>query len=394
MKKHDFDKHIDRRGSGSVKWDGLEERYGSSDLSAMWVADMDFEVCPAIIDALRRRLDHPVLGYALTPESYWESIIDWLDRRHGFKVSREELTFTPGVVKGLALAVNFFSREGDKIVIQQPVYHPFRMVIEGNKRIVVNNPLIDRGDHYEMNLKGLRETVEREKPRMMVLCNPHNPIGIQWDKETLAEVGRIACEHGMVVVSDEIHGDLMLNGRRHLPMASVSDDTAAVTVTLGAPSKTFNIPGMVSSWIVVKNPALREPFYHWLETNEFNEAPLPAIIAAEAAYRNGEDWLGELLEYIEGNVEAVDSYCRERIPKVKAYRPQASFLVWLDCRQLGMSHEQLNDLFVNGAGLALNDGAMFGDEGKGFMRLNIASPRAEVIKAMERIEKAINNHGL
>mgnify|MGYP000842711015 CR=1 FL=1 len=155
MKKHDFDKHIDRRGSGSVKWDGLEERYGSSDLSAMWVADMDFEVCPAIIDALRRRLDHPVLGYALTPESYWESIIDWLDRRHGFKVSREELTFTPGVVKGLALAVNFFSREGDKIVIQQPVYHPFRMVIEGNKRIVVNNPLIDRGDHYEMNLKGL-----------------------------------------------------------------------------------------------------------------------------------------------------------------------------------------------------------------------------------------------
>lgn len=394
MKKHDFDKHIDRRGSGALKWDGLEERYGSPDLSAMWVADMDFEVCPAIIDALRRRLDHPVLGYALTPDSYWQSIIEWLDRRHGFKVSREELTFTPGVVKGLALAVNFFSREGDKIVIQQPVYHPFRMVIEGNNRVAVNNPLIDCGDHYEMDLAGLREIVEREKPRMMVLCNPHNPIGIQWDRETLAEVGRIARENGMVVVSDEIHGDLMLNGRRHLPMAAVNDDTAAVTVTLGAPSKTFNIPGMVSSWIVVKNPKLREPFFHWLECNEFNEAPMPATLAAEAAYRNGEEWLGQLLEYIEGNVDAVDSFCRERIPKLKVYRPQASFLVWLDCRALGMSHERLIDLFVREARLALNDGAMFGDEGAGFMRLNIASPRAEVIKAMERIEKAINNHGL
>lgn len=394
MKKHDFDKHIDRRGSGALKWDGLEERYGSPDLSAMWVADMDFEVCPAIIDALRRRLDHPVLGYALTPDSYWQSIIEWLDRRHGFKVSREELTFTPGVVKGLALAVNFFSREGDKIVIQQPVYHPFRMVIEGNNRVAVNNPLIDRGDHYEMDLAGLREIVDREKPRMMVLCNPHNPIGIQWDRETLAEVGRIARENGMVVVSDEIHGDLMLNGRRHLPMAAVNDDTAAVTVTLGAPSKTFNIPGMVSSWIVVKNPKLREPFFHWLECNEFNEAPMPATLAAEAAYRNGEEWLGQLLEYIEGNVDAVDSFCRERIPKLKVYRPQASFLVWLDCRALGMSHERLIDLFVREARLALNDGAMFGDEGAGFMRLNIASPRAEVIKAMERIEKAINNHGL
>ena len=377
-----------------MKWDGLEERYGSPDLSAMWVADMDFEVCPAIIDALRRRLDHPVLGYALTPDSYWQSIIEWLDRRHGFKVSREELTFTPGVVKGLALAVNFFSREGDKIVIQQPVYHPFRMVIEGNNRVAVNNPLIDRGDHYEMDIAGLREIVDREKPRMMVLCNPHNPIGIQWDRETLAEVGRIARENGMVVVSDEIHGDLMLNGRRHLPMAAVNDDTAAVTVTLGAPSKTFNIPGMVSSWIVVKNPKLREPFFHWLECNEFNEAPMPATLAAEAAYRNGEEWLGQLLEYIEGNVDAIDSFCRERIPKLKVYRPQASFLVWLDCRALGMSHERLIDLFVREARLALNDGAMFGDEGAGFMRLNIASPRAEVIKAMERIEKAINNHGL
>ncbi len=394
MKKHDFDKHIDRRGSGALKWDGLEERYGSPDLSAMWVADMDFEVCPAIIDALRRRLDHPVLGYALTPDSYWESIIEWLGHRHDFKVSREELTFTPGVVKGLALAINFFSREGDKIVIQQPVYHPFRMVIEGNRRIAVNNPLTDCGDHYEMNLAGLRETVEREKPRMMVICNPHNPIGIQWDRETLAEVGRIARENGMVVVSDEIHGDLMLNGLRHLPMAAVNADTAAVTVTLGAPSKTFNIPGMVSSWIAVKNPELREPFFHWLECNEFNEAPMPATLAAEAAYRNGEEWLDQLLEYIEGNVDAVDSFCRERIPKVKVYRPQASFLVWLDCRALGMSHERLIDFFINEARLALNDGAMFGDEGTGFMRLNIASPRAEVIKAMERIEKAINNHGL
>lgn len=394
MGKYNFDEHIERRGSGAIKWDGLVEHYGTADLSAFWIADMDFEVCPEIIDALKSRLEHRVLGYSVTPDSYWKSIIEWLDRRHGFKVGREELTFVPGVVKGLAYAVNYFSREGDKIVIQQPVYHPFRMVIEGNKRIVLNNPLKDCGDHYEMDIEGLRELVEREKPKMMVLCNPHNPIGIQWDEATLAAVGKIARDNGMVVVSDEIHGDLMLHGRRHLPMAGVNEDTAAVTVTLGAPSKTFNIPGMVSSWIAVKNRELREGFFQWMECNSFSEAPFTSTLAAETAYRHGEEWLDELLEYIEGNIEAVEQYCLERIPWLKIYRPEASFLVWLDCRELGLGQEELISLFVKEAHLALNDGTMFGKEGEGFMRLNVASPRAEVVKAMEEIEQAIKRNGL
>lgn len=389
MGKHDFDKHIDRRGSGALKWDSLGERFGSADLTALWVADMDFEVCPAIMDALRTRLSHPVLGYPATPDSYWDSIVSWLDRRHGFKVSRDELTFTPGVVKGLALAVNFFTRPGDKIVIQPPVYHPFKMVIEGNGRIVAPNPLIDRGDHYDMDIEGLAGLVATEHPRMMVLCNPHNPIGIQWDAETLCEVARIARDNDMIIVSDEIHGDLMLRGRRHLPMASVSDDAAAVTVTLGAPSKTFNIPGMVSSWIMVKNPLLRKPFYNWLAANEFNEAPMTATIAAEAAYTKGEEWLNELLEYIDGTIDAVEDFCARRLHGIKVYRPQASFLVWLDCRRLSLKQNDLVDLFISKAGLALNDGSMFGDEGLGFMRLNIAAPRAEIISAMEKLEKAL-----
>lgn len=389
MGKHNFDKHIDRRGSGALKWDTLGERFGSEDLAALWVADMDFEVCPEIMDALRTRLSHPVLGYPATPGSYWDSIISWLDRRHGFKVSRDELTFTPGVVKGLALAVNFFTRPGDKIVIQPPVYHPFKMVIEGNGRIVIPNPLIDRGDRYEMDLEGLALIAAKEHPRMMVLCNPHNPIGIQWDAETLKEVARIARENSMIVVSDEIHGDLMLRGRRHLPMASVSDDAAAVTITLGAPSKTFNIPGMVSSWIMVKNPAVREPFYKWLAANEFNEAPMTAAIAAEAAYTKGEGWLDELLEYLDGTIDAVEDFCARRLPGINVYRPQASFLVWLDCRQLALEQNDLVDLFINKAGLALNDGSMFGDEGRGFMRLNIGAPRSEIISALEKLEKAL-----
>lgn len=389
MGKHNFDKHIDRRGTGALKWDSLGEWFGADDLTALWVADMDFEVCPEIMAALRNRLSHPILGYAATPAGYWDSITSWLERRHRFKVSRDELTFTPGVVKGLALAVNFFSRPGDRIIIQPPVYHPFKMVIEGNGRVVTPNPLIDRGDHYEMDLEGLAEIARRDKPSMMVLCNPHNPIGIQWDADTLKEVARIARANGITVVSDEIHGDLMLKGGRHLPMASVSDDAAAVTVTLGAPSKTFNIPGMVSSWIMVKNRELREPFFNWLSANEFNEAPMTATIAAEAAYNHGEQWLDELLDYLDGTIDAVIDFCNRRLPMIKVYRPQASFLVWLDCRSLGLEQKELVDLFIKEARLALNDGSMFGDEGRGFMRLNVAAPRAEITAALEKLENAL-----
>lgn len=391
MKKYDFDEVIDRHGSGCTKLDDLRALFGRENLKALWIADMDFRVCPEITDALQQRIAHPIYGYSRPCESYWESIIGWLDRRHGFNVHRDELTFVPGVVKGIAFAINFFTRPGDKVVIQPPVYHPFRMVIEGNERIVAPNPLRRTPDgSYEMDLEGLERVFATEHPRMMVLCNPHNPIGLQWERATLEQVGILAKKYGVLVLSDEIHGDLMLRRRPHFPFAACGDACAEVSVTFGAPSKTFNIPGLVSSWCVIKNPEIRKPFFHWLEVNEFNATTFVSTIGTEAAYTKGEPWLEEALEYIEGNIDAMEAFIASRLPGLRMVRPQASFLVWMDFNGLGLGHEQLVDLVVNRAGLALNDGEMFGAEGHGFMRVNVATPRSELIEALERLESALD----
>lgn len=386
---YDFDCVIDRHGTCATKYDGLDQMFGRHDLTPLWIADLDFAVCPDITAALRRRLEHPVLGYSAAPDSYWQSIIDWERELHGFDITREELSFVPGVVKGIALAVNYFTKPGDGIVIQPPVYHPFRMVSEGNHRRVLENPLLRRGDTYDMDLDGLEELVAREHPRMLILCNPHNPVGIQWDADTLRRLASICRRAGMVVVSDEIHGDLMLGGRRHIPFASVSDDAAAISVTLGAPSKTFNIPGLVSSWMVVKDPALRRDYYHWLEVNEFNSPVLISTIGAEAAYRHGREWLRQMLAYVEDNVRFVADYLEHHVPGVRAVLPQASFLVWLDFRELGLSQQELMRLMLEEAHLALNDGAMFGTQGVGFVRLNVGTPRCVLRRALDSIRDAV-----
>lgn len=385
---YDFDRVIDRHGTGATKYESLDLMFGRHDLTPLWIADLDFAVCPEIMTALRRRLEHPVLGYSAAPDSYWEAIIDWLRERHGVRVSREELSFVPGVVKGIALAINYFTVRGDKVVIQPPVYHPFRMVIEGNQRQVVTNPLICNGDSYEMNLDGLQEILDREKPKMLVLCNPHNPIGIQWDEQTLSRLAAMCRKAGVVVVSDEIHGDLMLKGRRHIAFATVSDDAAAVAISLGAPSKTFNIPGLVSSWMFVKNPELRAGFYSWLEANEFNAPTMTACIGAEAAYRHGREWLEQMLKYVENNIDFACRYVDESIPGVKVIRPQASFLLWLDFRGLGLSQKELMDMLLDKAHIALNDGTMFGEEGRGFMRLNVGTPMKVLAEALDHIRLA------
>ncbi len=386
---YEFDQIIDRHGSGCAKFSELRELFGRDDLLPLWIADMDFAVCPEITDALRRRIDHPIYGYAAVPDSYWQSIIDWLGQRHHFAVTREELTFVPGVVKGIGYAVNFFSRPGDKILIQPPVYHPFKRVIEGNKRLVVENPLVFDGERYTMNLEELERLVKEEHPRMMILCNPHNPIGIQWDKETLAEVGRICREGGVTVISDEIHGDLVLYDKPHYPFAACSDDCAAVAVTFGAPSKTFNIPGLVSSWCVVKNPELRRDFYEWLEVNEFSSPTFVSTIGTEAAYRNGSRWLAEAMSYIQTNIKVVRDFLAENLPEVGMVEPEASFLVWMDFRKLNLSHEELVDLVVRKAHLALNDGEMFGAQGHGFMRVNVATPRCCLVEALKALRDAV-----
>lgn len=390
MACYNFDNVIDRQGTLAVKIDRLDQVFGRHDLTPLWIADLDFAVCPRITEALLHRLQHPVLGYSEAADSYWQSIIDWNVRRHGFAIAREELCFIPGVVKGIALAVNYFTQRGDGVVIQPPVYTPFRTVVEGNGRRVVENPLLPTPDGYAMDLEGLRRIIAADKGiKMLILCNPHNPIGIQWSRDTLAELAAICREAGVVVVSDEIHGDLMLGGRSHIPYLSCGDDASATGVMLGAPSKTFNIPGLVSSWMVVKNPDLRRDFYNWLEVNEFNAPVLISTIGAEAAYNNGEEWLDQMLAYVEANIDFVEDYARRNIPGLKVVRPQASFLVWLDFRDLHLCQREIMNLLLDKAHLALNDGSMFGRQGEGFARLNVGTPRCVLSHALASLADAV-----
>lgn len=389
MKKYDFDRVIDRHGTSAAKIDRLDAMFGRHDLTPLWIADLDFAVCPEITAALHGRLNHPVLGYSDASESYWDSIISWNRKRHGFELSREDLAFIPGVVKGFALAVNYFTRPGDGVLIQPPVYTPFHTVVEGNGRRIVENPLLFDGKSYSMDLDGLARLLRTEKPKMMILCNPHNPIGIQWDRPTLARLARLCRDAGCVVVSDEIHGDLMLGGRPHIPFLAAGEDAEDIGVMLAAPSKTFNIPGLVSSWMAVKNPELRKGFYHWLEVNEFSSPVSFSVIGAEAAYRNGEQWLDEMLEYVEDNIAFTRDYIARNIPGLSMVEPQASFLVWLDFRALHLCQDEIMRLLLDKAHLALNDGTMFGPQGAGFARLNVGTPRCVLEKALDSLRRAI-----
>ena len=384
-----FDAAIDRRNTGCVKYDGLKEAFGNDTLTPLWVADMDFAVCPAIQDALMRRVQHPVYGYSITPESYWQSIIDWCASRHGLDIAKEELRYVPGVVRGLSYAVLHFTRPGDRILIQPPVYHPFRHIIEGNDRKVVNNRLLEDADgHFLMDFELLERQLRDERPAMMVLCNPHNPGGRVWTADELRQVAKLCRSYGTLVVSDEIHGDVELFGNRYTPFASASEDAAQNSVMLAAPSKTFNIPGIVSSWCVVKNEQLRRSFFHFLDVNEYSAPTMFVTAATEAAYRHGSQWLDEVLRYIENNIVFVEDFLRREIPEIRPIRPQASFLVWLDCTATGLKGDALRRLFVDKAGLALNDGEMFGPGGECHMRLNVACTRATLANALSRLASA------
>ncbi|MDE5988325.1 MAG: PatB family C-S lyase [Duncaniella sp.] len=390
MGKYNFDKIIDRKGSGALKFDALEERYGDAGLLPMWVADMDFETPEFITEALRRRLDHSLFGYTIEPSDYWPTVIRWIADHHDWQIEREWITYIPGIVKGIGMVINVFVKEDEKVIIQPPVYHPFRLTPEGNHREVVYNPLIENPDgSYSMDFDNL-EKVADEKCRLLILSNPHNPAGITWDRPTLQRLAEFCHRHNILVISDEIHCDMALWDNRHIPFASVSPEAAECSITFGAPSKTFNIAGIVSSYAIVPNQRIRERLFGWLTANEFNEPTLFAPIATIAAFSKGEEWRREMLRYIESNIDFVISYCEEHIPQIKPLRPQASFLIWLDCRGLGLDHDRLIDLFVRKARLALNDGEMFGPEGKGFMRLNIASPRAVVCEALDRLKDAVS----
>ncbi len=389
MERYDFDKIVDRSGSGDLKHEVLAERYGRPDLLPLWVADMDFETPQFITDALRRRLDHSLFGYTITPNDFWPTVRQWIADHHQWDVQEEWMRFIPGIVKGIGMVINVFVKPDEKVIIQPPVYHPFRLTPEGNGREVVYNPLRENADgSYSMDFDNL-ERVADDKCRLLILSNPHNPAGIVWDADTLRRLAAFCATRGIIVVSDEIHCDMALFGHKHTPFASVSEDAARCSITFGAPSKTFNIAGIVSSYAIVPNPELRRKFFSWLTANELDEPHLFAPIATVAAFRHGEEWRRQMLEYIEGNIMFVEKYLGERLPQIKPLRPQASFLVWLDCRALGLGHDALVDLFVNGARLALNDGEMFGKGGEGFMRMNVATPRSVLAEALDRLVSAV-----
>ncbi len=390
---YDFDKPVDRRGSGDLKHEVLQERYGRSDLLPLWVADMDWETPSFITDALKARLEHSLFGYTVEPKEYWQTVQRWIEDHHLWHVEREWLTYIPGIVKGIGMVINFFLEEDAKVIVQPPIYHPFFLTPRGNQREVVWNPLApllssQGGMSYQMDFENLEQVCD-EKCRLLILANPHNPAGIVWDKETLQRLAQFAKEHHLIVISDEIHADMALWGNRHIPFASVSDEAAEVSITFGAPTKTFNMAGIVSSWAIIPNPQLRKPFYRWLTANEWNEPHLFAPIATLAALQQGEEWRQQMLRYVESNIDFLIDYCQQYLPQIKPLRPQASFLVWLDCRDLGLNHQELVDLFVNQAHLALNDGEMFGSGGAGFMRLNVGTQRRVLEEALERLRKCV-----
>lgn len=392
MEKYDFDKVVDRRGTGALKLDVLKERYGRSDLLPLWVADMDFETPRFIMEALKKRLEHSLFGYTVVPKDFWPTVIGWIHDHHQWDVKREWMAFIPGIVKGIGMVVNVFVKEDEKVIIQPPVYHPFRLTPQGNGREVVYNPLKENADgSYSMDFDNLAKVAD-DKCRVLILSNPHNPGGIVWDKETLTRLADFCYDHHILVISDEIHCDMALYGHKHIPFASVSEKAAHCSITFGAPSKTFNIAGIVSSYAIVPDEKIRTRFFKWLSANEFDDPHLFAPIATVAAFKYGEEWRKQMLKYIEGNIEFVIDYLKNNIPSIKALRPQASFLVWLDCRGLELSHNELVHLFVDEAHLALNDGAMFGPGGEGFMRMNVASARSVLKTALEQLKTAVEKH--
>jgi cystathionine beta-lyase len=384
-----FDKIIDRTGTESLKWVYPRKVLKVEDAIPMWVADMDFEAPPAVVEALRRRADHGVFGYPLVPPSFFAAAIDWLRRRHAWDVEKSWMAVTPGIVAALNYLVRALTRPGDGVLIQTPVYHPFYYAIENHGRRVVRNPLRFDGRRYAMDLDDLdRKAAEA---RLLILCSPHNPVGRVWSPEELEALGRIAVARGLLVIADEIHHDLILPGRHHRVLAALGPEIAARTITCIAPSKTFNIPGLSTAAVVASNPDLLKKFEDEAERSGFDLGQIFGIVGFEAAYRHGQAWLDELLPYLEGNVDLIEAFLAERVPGVRLIRPEGTYLALLDCRGLGLEPASLNDFFLKQARVYFNDGKMFGPELEGFVRINFACPRSVVLEALERIELAIKS---
>ena len=386
--KYDFDKVIDRTGTESLKWVYPRKVLKVDDAIPMWVADMDFESPPAVVEAVKRRVEHGVFGYPLVPPSFFAAAIAWLGRRHGWPVEKKWMAMTPGIVPALNYCVRAFSRPGDPVIVQTPVYHPFYYAIENNGRRIVRNPLRFDGRRYTMDFDDLRTKIDAPG-RMLILCSPHNPVGRVWTLEELEALARIAVERDLLVIADEIHHDLVFGGRRHNVFAALSPELAQQTITCIAPSKTFNIAGLTTAAVVAANPDLHKRFEDEAERSGFDLGNALGIVAFEAAYAHGEEWLEALLPYLEANVDFMERFLTERLPAVKLVRPEGTTLALLDCRGLGIAPDALNDFFLKKARVYFSDGRIFGDEAAGFVRINFGCPRPILREALERIERAV-----
>ena len=385
--QYNFDQIIDRRGTDALKIDAVPSIWGRDDLMPLWVADMDFATPPFIVEALRRRLDHEVIGYTVRTPQWASSIVAWQQSRYGWEIQPEWLNFVPGIVPGIAFVISCFTEPGDTVLIQPPVYHPYIHVPTNLGRTLRRNRLDLVDGQYQIDFERFERDVRGCK--LFLLCHPHNPGGRVWTEEELCRMAEICHREGVIVVSDEIHADLTLPPYQHVPFAKVSAEAAECGVTLMSPSKAFNMAGLTSSYSIICNEALRERFHRHLEHSELNLGHAFAFISVAAAYSHGTEWLDEMLTYVQGNIDYMEHYLETSLPQVGMIRPQASYLVFLDFRKLGLSQAELNALIVDKAHLALNDGAMF--EGEGFMRLNAASPRSVIEEAMHRLEAAVSS---
>lgn len=390
MIKYDFDKIIDRSNNYSSKWDELGKVFGRQDLLPMWVADMDFLSPPAVIDAIVERAKQGIYGYTSRPASYFESVAKWMKKRHNWETQTDWMLFSPGVVPALSFIVNAFTNPGDKVIVQPPVYYPFFRVIEDNGRRVVNNPLLFKDGRYTMDFEDLEKKVKDPLVKLLFLCSPHNPVGRVWSKEELEKLGRICIDNNVLIISDEIHQDILYPGIRHTPFASISEEFALNSITCTSPSKTFNLAGLQTSTIIIPNKIYREVYRSFMERIHLLRNNVFGLVALEAAYTHGEEWLDQFLEYLEGNLRTLTEGMEKDIPQIKIIKPEGTYLAWMDCGDLSLDSKQLNDFMINKARLALDDGEWFGLGGKGFQRINLACPRVYINEALARLKKAVD----
>lgn len=395
MKQYDFDEIIERRGTDCFKWDALQAMYGRGDVTPMWVADMDFRSPDFVMEALRKRCEHEVLGYTMPSNGYWQAVTAWLEKRYNIQTTKESLHFIPGIVAGISYALLCLTQPGDKVLVTTPVYPPFLNLPKDSGRTLVCSPLKITNGRFEIDFDNFEQKIEDCK--VFIMSNPHNPAGTVWGEEVLRRVADICERHNVIVISDEIHADLTLPGHKHVSYSTVSDKG----ITFMAPSKTFNIAGLGSSVCFIRDENLRKRFFGWLDALGVASGNIFAFTAAEAAFAHGEEWLRQMLEYLNNNVQALDNHLKTRMPKVKAVLPEASYLAWLDFSDYGLTHEQLKDRLLNEAKVALNDGTTFGvrdhkgataEIGKDYeccFRLNLGCPRTMLLDALNRIEKAL-----